>query len=88
MYANNVSAVDLFDMPGHVDIPRLREGKVGGFFWCVLSSPSRHIVNRSDCVTRSVYVACADPEQEGQDFVNATWRVRYALTPSLIDAPD
>lgn len=33
-YANNVSAVDLtkpFD--GHVDIPRLREGQVGGFFW-------------------------------------------------------
>jgi len=22
-------------MPGHVDIPRLREGKVGGFFWSV-----------------------------------------------------
>ncbi|OCH84240.1 hypothetical protein OBBRIDRAFT_799256 [Obba rivulosa] len=33
-YHNNVSAVDLnSQMPGHVDIPRLREGKVGGFFW-------------------------------------------------------
>lgn len=33
-YANNVSAVDLNDeMPGHVDIPRLRKGKVGAFFW-------------------------------------------------------
>jgi len=34
MYANNVSAVDLEnEMSGHVDIPRLRKGKVGGFFW-------------------------------------------------------
>ncbi|KAK0212580.1 renal dipeptidase family [Desarmillaria ectypa] len=33
-YANNISAVDLEStMPGHVDIPRLRQGKVGGFFW-------------------------------------------------------
>ncbi|KAA1476817.1 hypothetical protein DENSPDRAFT_843909 [Dentipellis sp. KUC8613] len=35
-FANNGSAVDL-DQPtvGHLDIPRLREGKVGGFFWSV-----------------------------------------------------
>jgi hypothetical protein len=33
-YANNVSAVDLEErIPAHVDIPRLRQGKVGGFFW-------------------------------------------------------
>ncbi|KAF8813712.1 hypothetical protein BYT27DRAFT_7220083 [Phlegmacium glaucopus] len=33
-FANNVSAVDMeSEMPGHVDIPRLRKGKVGGFFW-------------------------------------------------------
>lgn len=33
-YANNVTAIDLASrMPGHVDIPRLRKGKVGGFFW-------------------------------------------------------
>ena len=33
-YANNVSAFDLNGpMPGHVDIPRLRKGRVGGFFW-------------------------------------------------------
>lgn len=39
LYANNVSAVDLNSrMPGHVDIPRLREGKVGGFFWSVYVS--------------------------------------------------
>ena len=43
--------------PGHVDIPRLREGKVGGFFW-------------------SVYVGCPGSE-EGEDYLNATWRVRY-----------
>lgn len=33
-YRNNVTAVDLDKlMPGHVDIPRLRKGKVGAFFW-------------------------------------------------------
>ncbi|KAF8160895.1 membrane dipeptidase-domain-containing protein [Crassisporium funariophilum] len=33
-YANNVSAIDMeSDLPMHVDIPRLRKGKVGGFFW-------------------------------------------------------
>lgn len=25
-------------MPGHVDIPRLRQGAVGGFFWYILST--------------------------------------------------
>jgi len=35
-YANNVSAIKLSKgIPGHVDIPRLRQGKVGGFFWSV-----------------------------------------------------
>jgi hypothetical protein len=35
-YGNNVTSIDL-DKPtiGHVDIPRLRSGHVGGFFWCV-----------------------------------------------------
>jgi len=38
-YANNVSAIDLeSEMPAHVDIPRLRKGKVGGFFWSVYVS--------------------------------------------------
>ena len=33
-YANNVSAINLSkEMPGQVDIPRLRKGKVGGLFW-------------------------------------------------------
>ncbi|KAG7090950.1 hypothetical protein E1B28_010020 [Marasmius oreades] len=60
-YANNVSEIDLENtMPEHVDIPRLRKGKVGGFFW-------------------SVYVPCAQPEQEGEDFVKASWRVRDTL---------
>ncbi|EJC97689.1 uncharacterized protein FOMMEDRAFT_149633 [Fomitiporia mediterranea MF3/22] len=36
LYRNNISAFDLRKrMPGHVDIPRLREGQVGGFFWSV-----------------------------------------------------
>jgi hypothetical protein len=35
-YANNASAIDLTkEIPGRVDIPRLRKGKVGGFFWYV-----------------------------------------------------
>ncbi|KAJ7078838.1 membrane dipeptidase-domain-containing protein [Mycena belliarum] len=59
--ANNVSAVDLeHPFVGHVDIPRLRKGKVGGFFW-------------------SVYVPCADPAEEGEDFLTSTWRVRDTL---------
>ncbi|KAI8998616.1 membrane dipeptidase-domain-containing protein [Trametes punicea] len=59
-FANNVSAVDLTKpFLGQVDIPRLREGKVGGFFW-------------------SVYVDCPGSE-EGEDFLNATWRVRDTL---------
>ncbi|KAF8487832.1 membrane dipeptidase-domain-containing protein [Gautieria morchelliformis] len=38
-YRNNVTAVDLRnEMPGHVDIPRLRKGRVGGFFWSVYTS--------------------------------------------------
>ncbi|KAG6866671.1 hypothetical protein C0991_000781 [Blastosporella zonata] len=35
-FANNASAIDLTTrMPAHVDIPRLRQGRVGGFFWSV-----------------------------------------------------
>ncbi|EIW51737.1 uncharacterized protein TRAVEDRAFT_75537 [Trametes versicolor FP-101664 SS1] len=60
LFANNASAVDLSkEFPGHLDIPRLAEGKVGGFFW-------------------SVYVGCPGPD-EGDDFLNATWRVRDTL---------
>ncbi|KAI0075372.1 hypothetical protein K474DRAFT_1664328 [Panus rudis PR-1116 ss-1] len=73
LYRNNASAVHLDgNLPGHVDIPRLRKGQVGGFFW-------------------SAYVGCPDPEVEGDDFLNATWRVRDTLeqidiTKSLISA--
>ncbi|KAF8332091.1 membrane dipeptidase-domain-containing protein [Cantharellus anzutake] len=36
---NNVSDIDLAKlMPGHVDIPRLRKGRVGGFFWSVYTA--------------------------------------------------
>ncbi|KAF7298126.1 Dipeptidase [Mycena chlorophos] len=35
-FANNLTAVDLRGpVIGHVDIPRLKQGKVGGFFWSV-----------------------------------------------------
>lgn len=38
-YRNNISAFDLEQpMLGHVDIPRLRKGKVGGFFWYVINT--------------------------------------------------
>ncbi|KAJ3494192.1 hypothetical protein NLJ89_g10858 [Agrocybe chaxingu] len=47
-------------LPGHVDIPRLRQGKVGGFFW-------------------STYVSCPNPDEAGEDFLGATWRVRDTL---------
>jgi membrane dipeptidase len=41
-YKNNISAFDLNEpTPGHVDIPRLREGQVGGFFWsCFTQCPA------------------------------------------------
>ncbi|KAJ1311020.1 hypothetical protein OPQ81_009526 [Rhizoctonia solani] len=36
VYKNNISAFDLHErMPAHVDIPRIRKGRVGGFFWSV-----------------------------------------------------
>ncbi|EIN11969.1 hypothetical protein PUNSTDRAFT_50766 [Punctularia strigosozonata HHB-11173 SS5] len=36
LYSNNVTAIDLEkEMPAHVDIPRLKKGQVGGFFWSV-----------------------------------------------------
>ncbi|KAI0790876.1 membrane dipeptidase-domain-containing protein [Abortiporus biennis] len=60
-YSNNASAVNLrLFTPEHVDIPRLRRGRVGGFFW-------------------SAYVACPQPEAEGPDFLNPSWRVRDTL---------
>ncbi|KAG5646836.1 hypothetical protein DXG03_002213 [Asterophora parasitica] len=61
LFANNASAIDLKSrMPAHVDIPRLREGKVGGFFW-------------------SVYMGCPSEEEEGQNYLSATWSVRDTL---------
>ena len=34
IYKNNYTAFDLRkSVYGHVDIPRLRKGRVGGFFW-------------------------------------------------------
>ena len=73
-YANNATAVDLESaMPRHVDIPRLRTGKVGGFFWYVIFFPSLLFISQR---IRSVYVDCANPDEEGDDFVGPTWRVR------------
>ena len=37
IFKNDPAKFDLEkDMPYHVDIERLRKGKVGGFFWCVI----------------------------------------------------
>ena len=59
-------------MPGHVDIPRLRKGGVGGFFWYggVFVTRMRTILR--PC--RSVYVDC--PKNPDPDFVDPTWSVR------------
>ncbi|KAJ7350335.1 renal dipeptidase family [Mycena albidolilacea] len=51
-FANNVSAVDLSkDFVGHVDIPRLRAGKVGGFFWSVYVGCPNPAVEGKDFLT-------------------------------------
>lgn len=77
-YANNISAFNLNQpMLGHVDIPRLRKGKVGGFFWYAHPFPTRVVLTPS----RSVYVAC--PKDPGPDFVNPAWPVRYRTIQSL-----
>ena len=72
-YANNVSAFNLNEpMIGHVDIPRLRKGRVGGFFWYVHALLNTVRVVLSSC--RSVYAAC--PKDAGPDFVDPAWSVR------------
>ncbi|KAG9087131.1 hypothetical protein FRC07_012902, partial [Ceratobasidium sp. 392] len=39
VYKNNISSFNLHErMPAHVDIPRLKRGHVGGFFWSVYVS--------------------------------------------------
>lgn len=78
-YANNASAIDLAsNMPYHVDIPRLRKGKVGGFFWYASRTLFLGVstAHPGFLYARSVYADCPDPESEGEDFLNATWRVR------------
>ena len=83
-FANNVSAIDLgSEMPGHVDIPRLRKGKVGGFFWW--AKLKRIISYRfTYIIFRSVYVSCPNPIEAGRNFLGATWRVRYVLPLPLV----
>lgn len=54
-YANNVSAVDMKGVvAGHVDIERLRAGKVGGFFWSVyVECPPDETVDETDFLNAS-----------------------------------
>ncbi|KAH7912281.1 membrane dipeptidase-domain-containing protein [Hygrophoropsis aurantiaca] len=50
----NVSAVPLDKhMPLHVDIPRLRQGKVGGFFWSLYVECPKSSENADDFLTPS-----------------------------------
>ncbi|KAH9832292.1 membrane dipeptidase-domain-containing protein [Rhodofomes roseus] len=43
VYGNNITAFDLnTPTPGHVDIPRLKKGQVGGFFWSVFVNCPAH----------------------------------------------
>lgn len=35
-------------MPGHVDIPRLRQGKGGGFFWSIFTACEDSDVTRTE----------------------------------------
>ncbi|KAK7057455.1 dipeptidase [Favolaschia claudopus] len=53
LFANNVSAVELSEesFPGHVSIPRLRAGKVGGFFWSVYTSCADPAIEGEDFLT-------------------------------------
>lgn len=84
-YRNNVSDIPVdVGLPMHVDIPRLREGKVGGFFWYAFSR-----ILYSVRLTRigwcgSTYVPCAQSSVEGKDFLTSTWRVRYVF-PTFVD---
>ncbi|KAF8348181.1 membrane dipeptidase-domain-containing protein [Amanita rubescens] len=64
IYANNISAVDLESrMPGQVDIPRLRQGAVGGLFWYFLPTCEAWYPQGNDEL----------------DFTVPSWRVRDTL---------
>lgn len=58
-FGNNVSAVDLSkEFVGHVDIPRLRTGKVGGFFWSVYVGCADPAKEGKDFLTSTWRVRC------------------------------
>ncbi|PVF93249.1 hypothetical protein CPB86DRAFT_715846 [Serendipita vermifera] len=65
-YANNISAVDLRKQTvGHVDIPRLREGGVGSFWWSTwVACPGDPTFNGNTSEA---------------DFIVPSWRVRDTL---------
>ncbi|QRW19477.1 Membrane dipeptidase (Peptidase family M19) [Rhizoctonia solani] len=66
VYKNNITAFDLRErMPAHVDIPRIRKGRVGGFFWSVY-------------VGCKVVVSLRKKD-DGPDFLVPTNRVRDTL---------
>ncbi|KAG1807755.1 membrane dipeptidase-domain-containing protein [Suillus variegatus] len=77
VWRNNVTDVPLDgQMPMHVDIPT-SEGRESRRILLVY----RGILAFYPKLTfiRSVYVGCAKPEDEGADFLTATWRVRDTL---------
>ncbi|GAA5923529.1 dipeptidase [Sporobolomyces koalae] len=65
VYANQVDSFDLRTATkGHVDIPRLRQGRVGGFFWSVFVP----------CPEDAGY-----PPDNEANFTTSTWRVRDTI---------
>ena len=81
-WRNNVSDIPLdVGLPMHVDIPRLREGKVGGLFWYAFLTYFALALTQAGC--RSAFVPCADSSVEGKDFLTSTWRVRYVFSAAL-----
>lgn len=79
MYSNQPDKIDLTlsNFTGHVDIPRLRAGGVGGFFWSVYVGVFYLKDLRSYYLILIGQVGCPDDEAAGDAYLNSTWRVRY-----------
>lgn len=59
LYRNNVTAIDLkHSFSGHVDIPRLRQGRTAGFFWSVYTSCPKERESDPDYLDPNWSVRC------------------------------
>ncbi|CAE6419647.1 unnamed protein product [Rhizoctonia solani] len=75
VYKNNITAFDLHErMPAHVDIPRIRKGRVGGFFWSVYDDGPDFLVptNRVRDTLEQIDVAKLLIQQYPDTFLLAT----------------